>query len=80
MSEASKAATEYERDQMNQGGVWCVECMQRRGDPRNHFLAGARALLEWARSKAKEPIGVIYIDHPAVFMSDLEAYFAEEKK
>lgn len=81
MSEASKAAQEYQAEQLTQGGEWCCQCWQRRGDPRDHFLAGALALLEWARSKAQfmsdeDGEGV----DRAVDIADLEAYFAEESK
>lgn len=41
------------------------------------FDEGAKALLEWARSKKFD---VINDESPVVLIADLEAYFAEQSK
>ena len=71
MSESSKAADDWASYERNCDGP--VE---------DTFLAGARALLEWARSR--QVYGTNIDGNPTPFgtvnLSDLEAYFAEEKK
>lgn len=73
MSEARKAADDWACYEQNCDGP--VE---------DTFLAGARALLEWARSKSTMAYNGMDrlegIKSECVSLSDLEAYFAEELK
>lgn len=84
MSEASKAAEEFmvwdgalpPRNRGEQRGMFA----RMKGRKEGH-IAGARALLEWARSKQIYGINIEGKTTPfgTVNLSDLEAYFAEEK-
>lgn len=81
MSESSKAAIEY-------GTLWYYGANgERKSAGPNEMkiqahIDGARALLDWAKSK--QIYGINIAGNPTPFgtvnLSDLEAYFAEEKK
>lgn len=81
MSEAIKAAFKYACDKTDD-----EECQKW---ARQDHLAGARALLEWARSHSYEAVSVeacsgkpygVARSSTVIKLSDLEAYFAEESK
>lgn len=86
MSEASKADLETAAQFIKEHYDEIIEVLPIYGVAEKLFLAGsaagARALLEWARSKQIYGINIEGKPTPfgTVNLSDLEAYFAEEKK
>lgn len=89
MSEASKAALDF-REYLKTVPAFTSSATRSEIATASLFWeAGARALLEWARSRAfcaashlRETVcGVEYVKEQGVVrIADLEAYFAEEKK
>lgn len=83
MSEASKADLETAAQFIKEHYDEIIEVLPIYGVAEKLFLAGsaagARALLEWARSKSvDQTIGIAR--RRFVYLSDLEAYFAEGEK
>ena len=85
MSESSKANKELANQFIKEHFDEIIEVLPIYGVAEKLFLAGsaagARALLEWARSKEQKwAIGDETCGTGCVSLSDLEAYFAEADK
>ena len=83
MSRAEFAAMAYavkERQPYWDAGVTCVDTENYYPDILLAYLAGAKALLEWAKSHKTDFCAGHGDSMPGVWLEDLEAYFAEQSK